>query len=200
MTLLSGLSPRDRRAVAVGLATVILAVSYRVAIPAAAALSRWRVANQAASDRLAIAREALLGARTLEDSLRARARRLVAADSALLSSGSPARVASELGSIVRASARSAGLELLGATTQSDSLARDGFRHATARVEAQGDVSGLMQFLLLVELAPGLLDVRDLAITPAEPAASNDRAEVLRISLTVAGVALAVSPIQQGGVR
>lgn len=190
MSVFTSLSARDGRALAIGLAAAFLSVSYRVSIPAIAAMERIRDSNQVASDRLALGRETTLGVGALEDSLEARSLLLAAADSTLLPSGSPAHVASELGSIVRNSARSAGLELLGATTQSDSLTRGAFQFASVRLEAQGDVSGLMQFLLLVELAPGLLDVRDIAITPAEPAAGNDRAEVLRISLTLEGVALA----------
>lgn len=190
MSVFTLLSARDRRALSIGLAVALLSVSYRVAIPAIAAMARIRASNQVASDRLALTREAILAVGALEDNLEARSLRLTAADSALLPSGSPAHVASELGSIVRTSARSAGLELLDATTQSDGVTRGAFQFASVRLEAQGDVSGLMQFLLLVELAPGLLDVRDIAITPAEPAAGNDRAEVLRISITLEGVALA----------
>jgi hypothetical protein len=63
-----------------------------------------------------------------------------------------------------------------------------FQRALVRLEAQGDVSGLMQFLLLIELAPGLLDVRELSVTPAEPAAGGDRAEVIRVSISIEGVA------------
>lgn len=190
MSILSGLTLRDRRALGVGLVVAALSIAYRLSLPATTALARMREANQRASDHLALAREELLASGTSDSTLAARLVHLVAADSSLLPSGSAGHVASELGSVVRSSARAAGLEVLGATTQSDSLSPGGFQQAEVRLDAQGDVSGLMQFLLLVELAPGLLDVRDLAITPADPAGVGEQAEVLRISITLTGVARA----------
>ena len=185
-----GLSPRDRRALSVGGAIVVAATLYRLALPTLASLTQLRQSNQTMSDRLAFSGLdfAMLGAS--REALAARTRRLADADTLLLSAGSAAHVASELGAIVRGAARTAGLELLGATTQSDSVVRGAFQSALVRLEAQGDISGLMQFLLLIELGPGLVDVRELSVTPVEPAAGGDRAEVLRISISIEGVARA----------
>ena len=169
---------------------MVAATLYRLALPTLASLTQLRQSNQAMSDRLAFSGLdfAMLGAS--REALAARTRRLADADTLLLSAGSAAHVASELGAIVRGAARTAGLELLGATTQSDSVVRGAFQSALVRLEAQGDISGLMQFLLLIELGPGLVDVRELSVTPVEPAAGGDRAEVLRISISIEGVARA----------
>jgi hypothetical protein len=188
MKFATGLSRRDRRALSAGAAIVGAVLLTRLTVPVLDLLTRVREANQAASDRLAFSQQDLAALGATRDTLAARVVRLARADSLLLSPGSPAHVASELGAIVRDASRTAGLELLGATTQSDSVVIGTFQRAVVRLEAQGDVSGLMQFLLLVELAPGLLDVRELSVTPVEPAAGDDRAEVIRVSIAIEGVA------------
>lgn len=190
MSASMSLTARDRRALAIGALVLVGALAFRAAIPAREAMRRLRVDNQALSDRIAIAGRVAAGRASLGDTLAVLEARSLRADSLLLPRGSAPSVASALATVVRSSARSAGLELLAATSEHDSTATAPFQRASIRVEAQGDVSGLMQFLLLVELAPGLLDVRELSVTPTEPTAGNDRAEVLRISLTIEGVALA----------
>lgn len=195
-----GISSRDRRALSVGVAIAVAAMLYRMVPPTLDSLRQVRQSNQAMSDRLAFSGQDVAVLDATRDTLAARTGRLASADTLLLSPGSPAHVASELGAIVRGSARTAGLELLGATTQSDSVVRQAFQSALVRLEAQGDVSGLMQFLLLIELAPGLLDVRELSVTPVEPAAGGDRAEVIRVSISIEGVARALGALYPGVTR
>ena len=190
MRVAKGFTSRDRRALGIGATVVAAAMLYRLVVPTVESLAQVRQSNQAASDRLEYSGQDVAALDATRDTLAARSGLLVVADSLLLSPGSPAHVASELGAIVRGAARTAGLELLGAATQSDSVVSGTFQRALVRLEAQGDVSGLMQFLLLIELAPGLLDVREFSVTPVEPAAAGDRAEVIRVSISIEGVARA----------
>ena len=188
MTRSTRLTSRDRRALILGAAILVAALAYRAAIPAFAALVRTGESNQLRSDRLALVLQGAGEGAAMRDTLRARRRRLDEADSLLLPAGTSARIASELGAIVRSAARSAGLEVLGAMSQSDSASSGPLHRAQVRIDAQGDISGVMQFLLLVELAPGMLDVREISLTPAEPTGIADRPEVLRVSFTIEGVA------------
>jgi hypothetical protein len=188
---------RDRRALYAGGVVLAGALLFRFAVPAWGALARLAEANQRSSDLLALAHHDAMDAGRMRDSLQARRARLATADSLMLPSGSPARVASELAASVRRSAADVGLELLNATTEADSVVHGPLQRARIRIDAQGDISGILQFLLLVEISPGLLDVTNLAITPLEPTGGDDRAEAIRLSLTIEGVAL-VGPSKDGG--
>jgi hypothetical protein len=191
------LSARDRRALYAGGAILVGALVFRSAAPILGALTGLAESNQRSSDLVTLVHRDAADAASMRDSLLARRRRLAASDSLLLPSGTPASVASELAASLRRAAADVGLELLGATTEPGAAASGSLQRARVRLDAQGDVSGILQFLLLVELSPGLLDVSDLAITALEPGAADDRAEAIRISLTIEGVALAAPAIDRG---
>lgn len=185
----AALSSRDRRALLVGGAVLAFALLLRV-MPAVARIAiAEAVAAQSASDRTAFAASGARDSARILSELSTQRARLEARRPELLNGGGGARLASELSALVTGAARDAGLDLLGATAVPDTLAPAALEVAEVRVEVQGDVSGVMQYLLLLEQAPGLLNVRELSVSQPEPAAPGSVVESLRASLLVTGVSL-----------
>lgn len=181
------LSSRDRRALMFGMVTLGLALAVRLALPAITALRRAEEQNQLRADALArLASRPSAG--ELADTLRSLSAALDSARSALLPSGSGAAVASHLHAVVRRAASDVGLKVFESRAEADSGSAVGFVTAAVRLEAEGDVSNVMQFLLLLELAPGSLRFEDLSITPLEPTASDDRPESIRLAIAIEGLA------------
>lgn len=184
------LTDRDRRALALGGFVLFAAILLRIWSPMAAVLTHRAELNQSLSDRLVWLHQRETQPTAVRAELVRVERRLARLDSLLLPSGSPAHVSSELHAIVRDAAEAAGLVLISSTSLPDSVPTGPLQKAIVRLEAHGDVSGVLQFLLLIELAPGLLDVRQLAIAAEDPAGAPDSPESLRVSLAIEGAALA----------
>lgn len=181
------LSARDRRALLVGSALVALALALGRGLPAWLELlesSRGDADHQRRA--LADARAVIAAEPALRDSLVARRVRYLEVAPALIAAVTPSAMASRLGAIVSAAATNAGVAVSSVVLRADTASSSGFGRPLIRGEARGDISGLTQFLLLIDLGPPLLRVVELTVTQTEPAAVG-RAEELRIAFVIEGI-------------
>lgn len=183
----SALGARDRRALLVGGGVLVAALAFRSMLTAVDALGVMRQRNQVRADLLARI-ETRPAVAILGDSLRQLETALDTARGRLLPRGTDASVASNLHAAVRRAATDVGLVLHSTRAESDTSVAGPFAAASVRLDAEGDVSAVMQFLLILELAPGALRFTDMSVTPLEPAAGDDRPEAIRLSITVSGIA------------
>lgn len=180
------LSTRDRRALFAGGLLVVLALALGRGLPA------WLDLLGSARDNADHERRALADARAviaagpeLRDSLIARRARYLNAAPALILAETPSAAASRLSAIVSAAATNAGVAMSSAMLRADTSSSSAFGRPSVRGEARGDISGLTQFLLLIELGPPLLRVAELTVTQGDPAGAG-RAEELRIAFVIEG--------------
>ncbi len=185
------LSARDRRALVLGGAAVVLGLALTQGAP------RWLASFEDLRDEAYRQRRGLLDATALieaipalRDSLAGRKLRFEVERSGLIEDRVPAAAAARLGSLVSLAATSAGLALQSIDLQPDSSTERALRRPAVRGEARGDISGLGQFLLLIESGPPLMRVTTLSVVQADPVGGRDRFEELRISFVVEGSSLA----------
>ena len=76
--------------------------------------------------------------------------------------------------------------------RADTVTANGFGRPSVRGEARGDISGLTQFLLLMEIGPPLLRVAELTVTQSDPTRTG-RPEELRIAFLIEGMSLLERP-------
>ena len=183
---------RDRRALVIGACVVALAALVRGVPLALDRASRAAATAQVRADRAAYAQRMLASLPAMRDSLVARSLQLDAVNATLIRAGSPARVSADLSALVSRAARDVGLDLFSSSATSDSSTESPLLRAELHLDAQGDIAGVMQFLLLLELSPGLLDIREFALSQPDPAAPSNRPEQLRLTLTIDGVARRVA--------
>ena len=181
------LSARDRRALLVGSALVALALALGRGLPAWLELLESSRSDADQRRRaLADARAVIAAEPALRDSLIARRVRYLEVAPALIAAVTPSAMASRLGAIVSAAATNAGVAVSSVVLRADTASSSGFGRPLIRGEARGDISGLTQFLLLIDLGPPLLRVVELTVTQTEPAAVG-RAEELRIAFVIEGI-------------
>lgn len=192
------LSARDRRALLVGSALVALALALGRGLPAWLELLESSRSDADQRRRaLADARAVIAAEPALRDSLIARRVRYLEVAPALIAAVTPSAMASRLGAIVSAAATNAGVAVSSVVLRADTASSSGFGRPLVRGEARGDISGLTQFLLLIDLGPPLLRVVELTVTQAEPAAVG-RAEELRIAFVIEGISrVEVAPVRPG---
>lgn len=188
----SALGARDRRALLVGGGVLVAALAFRSMLTAVDALGVMRQRNQVRADLLARI-ETRPAVAILGDSLHQLETALDSARGRLLPRGTDASVASNLHAAVRRAATDVGLVLHSTRAESDASVAGPFAAASVRLDAEGDVSAVMQFLLILELAPGALRFTEMSVTPLEPAAGDDRPEAIRLSITVSGIAPRTPP-------
>lgn len=183
------LSPRDRRTLIVGSATI--AVIF-IGGNGAPALRRWEAAQVAAAsatrDSLDVSSRGERGARAVRDSLGAREWQLQSFTSKLLSATTADGAAGALAARLEELARRAGVEVHTVTLRPDTITRFGLARVAVRVNAEGDVRGLIDLLFAVESNSLPLAVRELAISQNDPAAPESEMETLRVELVVATLA------------
>ena len=187
-SLARGLTPRDQRALGVGLVAIALVLTLSRGIPA---WRSWR-AETARVARTASTAEsqdnALRGARRmLVDTLSAREARFTALRSLLFRGESVAATSAALGSSVSAAARDAGVTLGALALFSDSLAIAGVRRIAAHGSATGDIQGITRFVATLEMGRHRLALRSLRLTAPDPAAGDDHMEALAVEFTVEGL-------------
>lgn len=140
---------------------------------------------------------ALIAANTvLLDSLRTRRARYLTATPMLIRAGSPADAASRLSALVDVAAKNAGVAMNTVTLRADTTSSAVFSHPRVRGDARGDISGLSQFLLLIEGGPTYLRVLDLTVSQPDPV-GGARPEELRFSFTIEGLARLERSTNQG---
>lgn len=140
-----------------------------------------------ASETARRARGMLDGRRYLADTLVARTLVLDRARQRLISGRSGGSATGALATFLSQSADDVGLSVVGMRMSTDTTDLR-FLRVTAHVDAAGDISGLMQFLLLVEAGEPLLEVRTLTVTPAADRAP-EASEHLSAQLVISGLAV-----------
>lgn len=185
------MTSRDRRAIGLGLAVIIPAfLGLRVTPKAQAWVDAREERIHQLEQSVLRARSALAMQGLAEDSLRARAARLVGWAPRLFGSERPEEFPAELASYLTGQAELAGLRLVQQRAAYDS-AGTMFRRAAVRLEAEGDISGIAGWLSRLEYGPKLLRVTELSLSAPEPGAAPATAEKLRIEVVVTGWAPAV---------
>jgi hypothetical protein len=185
-----GMSPRDRRALMVGVISIGSLVTLSRGIPA------WRSWRQSAYERATAATTDLARARSLlsvsgaiGDSLAARNDRFLSLAPALLGDESPAAAGATLAGIVSGAAATAGVRLGAVQIRPDTASSSTFTRVSVSADATGDIAGVSKMLAALERGPTLLAIRSLSIDQSEPATASDRMEALRVSLVVEGLML-----------
>lgn len=185
------ISARDRRAVMLGGTVLVIAFVLVRGIPLWLAMLDRAQAEAARETRaLADARALVAAAPMLRDSLDARRARYLAMAPDFIASASPDAAVARLSGIVSSAASTAGVALSSLSLSADTASRSGFGRPMVRGEARGDISGLSQFPLLVEMGPPLLRVAQLTVTQPD-VVGGTRAEELRITFVIDAIALPV---------
>ena len=185
------LSDQDQRALTLGATVILISLGVLRGVPAVtSSLTDVRIAAVSERRALADARALVEASPRMRDSLVARRQRLNRALTAAITASDPTAAASTLGAIVSAAARDVNVTVNAVRLRPDSDAK-GFSRPRVAVDARGDVSGLVQLLLLLEESTSILSVAELAVTQAEPG-STGRAEDLSMMLVVGGLARADS--------
>lgn len=180
---------RDRRALAIGIATVLVLV---IGSRGAPAWHRWtrdaRAEASALTAEAARARAAVRNAATVRDSLAVRDLRLDELASAILEGETAAGAAGSLAEQLSNAAAEANVRLGSVQLRADTTSRGAFTRVSVRADFTGDIVGVAAMLYVLEGGAELLSIRELSITQPEPAAGDDRPEMLRVSLVIEGLA------------
>ena len=184
-TLMAALSPRDRRALIVGAASIGGLVFVGRALPA---WRRWQAdviaSAQSASAAAARDRVLALNARAIHDSLHARSARLAALSPTWLSEDSPAAASAALAALVTRAATDAAMTLGALDLRTDSVGHEPFVPVHVRLSVTGDIQGLATFVAALDRGPCALNVRSLDVQAGDPAAPAQRPEVLHVELLI----------------
>lgn len=193
------ISPRERRTLVVGAATVTALLGLGKGVPA---WRRWdgltRAAARETMAEAARARASVERLGVVRESLDARSARYRALTSRFVAGETPATAAGALASVITEWAARSGLTLGAVSVRVDSAAgappRSSRGPSLARIsvsgDAVGDLAGVTTFLGDLEQGPLLLAVRELALTQPDPAAPGDRPEMLRVEFVIEGLTLA----------
>lgn len=186
------LSPRDRRTLLAGLASVGAILTLGRGLPAVRAWQSARLSSAADAQRtLMLEEQGAASFPQMRDSLAVRVRTADSLRARLLGGLTVEAAASALARVVERAAEAQGMDVENVTFLADSAVRLGLTRVTARITAQGDLDGLMNFLNVVESHRALLSVRSLFVSQPDPAAPTSRADALRVEIAV--VAMAAIP-------
>lgn len=191
-----GLGARDRRILVIGPATIALLIGVSRGAPLVHA---WEVGQRdsAASlaERVAMIRDGAHGLPLLNDSLRARAARLSALDSSLITGTTAASAAASLAAAIEDLADQARMRITALQIRSDTGSAPGLARVGIRLTATADIHGLTVFLRAVEGDETPLVVRELTISQPEPTAADTRAESLRVDVLIESLSLVVTGVR-----
>lgn len=181
------MTPRDRRALRLGLAAVLggwlLLRGAPRAVTAALALDR-EVRGRGAL--LAETRASLRGEAGLADSAEIIRRLLLELAPKVVSGHSPVEAQADLGGRVSLAADRNHLRLLRMEPLPDSITAGRLRRLTARATLEGDIRGLTGFLKSMVQEPTVLTPTRLVVSAADPASPVSASEVLQGEVTVEG--------------
>jgi hypothetical protein len=176
------LGARDRRALTVGIAFVVCAITGFRVLPAI------RSGESQLRAELAEVRQAIASARAHADLLRTSGTDVGEGDEDPLLDGYSARTptegASALGLRVTALAEYSGARVHAVIPSADSAFTAGLAEARLRVSLTTDTRGLLDLIRELELASPLILVHSLTVDQGEPAAPREIAEALRVELGV----------------
>jgi hypothetical protein len=187
-------SARDRRVLVLGVVSILLILGLGRGLPA---WRSWRAETHASARELTSevtrARESISRHGLVNDSLSARRGRFVALAPLLLRGETPAMGGASLASLVASAATAANVRLGPVQVQPDTTARTVFSRVRVRADVTGDVRGVGTFISSLERGQTLLAIREISISQLEPGAPPERAEALRVNLTVEGLMLTPRP-------
>jgi len=189
----AALEPRERWTIAAGLGVVVFAVLALRLGPAGLRLvdSQSARAEQAAW-MLSRARDALASQPLAQESLAARTARLVSLAPRLFGGTTPAEAAAEVVSLVSGSALLNQVRIVRQDVSTDSTAHP-FLRVRLRLEAEGDVIGVMGWIASLEEGTKLIVLERLVISALEPGAPREQPELLRTELTLSAWSAADLP-------
>lgn len=183
-----GLPARDRRALVIGAATVLLLVLGGKGVPA---WLRWTGGARAEASALIAeavrARESVRNTGTVRDSLAARRPRYEELAPAILEGETATGAAGSLAEQLSNAAAEANVQLGSVQLRADTTSQAAFTRVAVRADFTGDIIGVAAMLYVLEGGAELLSIRELSITQPEPAAGDDRPEMLRVSLVIEGL-------------
>ena len=175
----------DRRAIIVGVATIGSVIAMGRGVPL------WREwdLDQRARATIILTRAAefdrtLLTMPHLADSARRVAKAYANASSTLLVEASPTVASARLAELVADAADEAAVRVTSVQIKPDSAFLDHFARVTVRLAATGDIESLIDLLQALEDNDTLLAVKELWVTPSDPAAPGTKAEALRFQILV----------------
>lgn len=187
---MDGISSRDRRTLLLGAAAVALMLGVGRGLPAwrawdaeVRASAALRSADAARAERSVATLPALL------DSLQARRARFAALEDAALDGRSPTVAGAALASLVSSAAASAGVQVGSVQIRPDTASGVTLRRVHVRADGTGDLAAITRMIVLLEGAPELLAIRELAITQPNAGGPADQPEALRLEIGVEALAL-----------
>ena len=182
------LSKRDRRALEIGGAVILLLVAGTRGLPWVAMWSTSvQVSSQLMVARATRAEAVVREIPAIRAHLKARSTELLALAPRLLGGRSAASASGTLAGLISGAATTAGLSVGAVNITVDSASSHGFFSVRARVQLTGDVAGLAHLLRSLEGGPVLLRVREMTISQQDPGAGADRPESLQVELIVEGL-------------
>ncbi len=184
------LGKRDGRALLRGAAAIALVLAATRGIPAWLDWQREsRGADEETRNALARDRALVMNEAAVRESTIARGRRLIALAPSILSGDSPGNAGATLAGVLSGAAALSGVRLGSVQLRGDSLSRTAFTRIGARMDATGDIRGVIAMLSAIESGPTLLSVRSLSISQPDLTAGDDRVEALHVELEVEGLML-----------
>ena len=184
------MSARDRKVLAIGAEVCAALIIVTRGAPAAL---RWTAEARASGAQLVgeaeRGRESVARANETRDSLRVRGARYYALGRSLLQGESVAGGGGALASLLSDAAAEANVRLGSVQVRADSAGGGAFTTVGVRGTATGDIRGIAALLRTLEGGPAMLAVRELSVTQPEPAAGDERPEVLQVQLLVEGIML-----------
>jgi hypothetical protein len=182
------LTARDRKVLAVGTLICTALIAGTRGLPA---LVRWTHGARATAVQLgaeaARVSNSVTRASVTRDTLAAENERYLALAARLLDQETPAGAGSSLASLLSDAAAESNVKLGSVQIHADTTFVGAFMHVTVRADLTGDIRGLAAMLAMLEKDQTLLTIRAMSISQPEPAAGDDRAEVLRAEVVVEGL-------------
>jgi len=182
-------TPRDRRALVLGLGTVIsAAVAFRIVPAAIRGAVNWRAHVEAQQQSLRREQALVASLPPLKDSLGQALTRVVAIAPRLVAVGTPAEASASLASVVSVAASRHSLRVVRIDALPDSTAGV-FTRVAVHAELEGDIRGLTALLQVLETGDPVLAVTALTLDAPQPVTAKGVPETLHIGLTVSGYAM-----------
>jgi hypothetical protein len=193
------MTPRDRRALMIGAATLATAWLALRAIP-------WAVRDLHARRERLVGREELLvrtraeirDVQALGDSAAALQHQVVALAGSLMSGRLESDALADLAKRVSVVAADQRVRVLRTVAVPDSSRAGRLRRATVQTSLEGDARGLLGALARLERASAGLTVADVRLTAVDPASASAGPEIIAGEIVVWGWYLAPAPSGVGG--
>jgi Tfp pilus assembly protein PilO len=184
------LSRRERRTI-----TICVSIAAALLLPARV-IPAWQTAYytrsatlQELQAELVRAEHLVANAPAIRDSLISRHERFLALAPRIVSASNASVAAANLAALLSGAAQGSMLRVTSMQARADSMAGSPFIRITVSTDLTGDIRGVASFLRLLEEGPTMVAVRQISITPVDPASPSDRPEVITMQLVAEGIAI-----------